>query len=147
MTVKRALLAIALGTTIGTSYALWDERDRADRAAESLALATVPADAGALPLPVPTRREDVGTPRERLFADLERAKLEAPPEIEPLLKLQKKGAKPRVLRGYVRRHFPKDARLRLVVGRWIKSLEPVRATRVATAARPRRQPSLDKQLK
>jgi hypothetical protein len=55
-----------------------------------------------------------------------------------LLKLQSKGAKPRALRSYVRGHFPKDARLRLVVGRWIRSLEPARAGR-QLAARPRRQ--------
>jgi hypothetical protein len=163
MTVKRALLAVALGTTLGTGYALWDERERGDgpisasNPGGAVALTNAPiaparvvdntvvdnappvlvsADAGALPPSVP--RADVpARASDRLLADLERAKLESPPELDQLLKMQRRGAKPRALRSYVRAHFPKDARLRLVVGRWIKSLEPARAGRQAWA-RPRR---------
>jgi hypothetical protein len=162
MTVKRALLAVALGTTLGTGYALWDERDRgpghgAGDHATAMATTTpiapervaptapppaapvlVAADSGSLAL-APAAARGEPPPRDRLLADLERAKLEAPPELDHLFKLQRRGAKPRVLRSYVRAHFPRDTRLRLVVGRWIKSLEPAHKMAARQlAARPRR---------
>jgi hypothetical protein len=162
MTVKRAALAVLLGTTLGSGYALWDERDRGEPAKASTVAASAPTPAPAIAAdraPEPSAAVAAGAKaalltadagatappaapanpaRDRLIADLERAKLEQPAELEQLLRLQQKGAKPRTLRSYVRKSFPRDTRLRLVVGRWIKSLEPTRAARQASARRHKR---------
>jgi hypothetical protein len=71
-----------------------------------------------------------------LWAAIERAGTEAPPEAGQLLKLYRSGAARATLLAFVQDSFPRDVRTRMAAVEWIDSVRPPPATEAASQGTP-----------
>jgi hypothetical protein len=75
-----------------------------------------------------------------LLGQLARSGVPVPPQVQELFERRRQGASPEEQRRFVRTHFPKDMRLRMLTIRWINRLDPIHAQAGPQAFQPSDRP-------